>query len=170
MRISTANRALRRTGLVMGALAIVGAGSLASAQGASVHRPTSVCIRCSPRGSPIRGETLIAFKTPVSVAGNQFVANRAGGRRGRPRRAQPDALRASARPASSSCSPTFPADQLNAARARAEAATGRYVTDFTQVYRVTYNPAVNAGAAANALAQSPLRELRDARLEVHGPA
>ncbi len=48
------------------------------------------------------------------------------------------------------------ATALNAARARAMAKTGRYITDFTQVYQVSFDPKINDGKAANELARSPL--------------
>jgi hypothetical protein len=50
----------------------------------------------------------------------------------------------------------LPAGQLNAMRARAMAATGRYITDFTQVYQIKFNPAIDSADAVNRLIASDL--------------
>ncbi len=50
----------------------------------------------------------------------------------------------------------IPASKLNAARASAMKASGHYITDFTQVYQVTFNPKINDGEAANRLQSSGL--------------
>src|SRR4029077_309877 len=102
------------------------------------------------------GEALIAFKTPVAVAGTQFVANPAGNADPADLAALNQTLASLGTTNVQRLFTNISADQHNAARARAEAATGHFVTDFTQVYMVTFNPVNNAGAAANSLARSPL--------------
>ncbi len=92
MGISTANRAMRRIGLVVGALAVVGAGSLASAQGARC-RPISVSYPMLPARLAHPGEALIAFRTPVTVAGTSSSPTRPATRTPLTSRAQPDARR-----------------------------------------------------------------------------
>ncbi len=61
------------------------------------------------------------------------------------------------------------ATRLASARARAEAATGAYVTDFTQVYLVHFDPAINPGDAANRLARSPLVSSAMPNFKYHVP-
>ncbi len=154
MRNINAPWALRRFVLILGTFAVVGLSSLASAQ-ADTTAPHQRLYPILPAQIAHRGDTLIAFKTPVSVVGNQFVAGSAGADAA-DLAALNQTLTSLGTTSIEHLFTNLPADQLNAARARAEAATGRFVTDFTQVYRVTYNPTVNSGAAANALAQSPL--------------
>src|SRR5262249_43234749 len=93
---------------------------------------------------------------PVSVANNRFAESAAGSADATQITALNQTLTAIGTTSVDHLFTNLPADQLNAARARAQAATGHFVTDFTQVYLISYNPAVNSGAAANALAQSPL--------------
>jgi len=156
MRSSNANRALRRAGLVLGALAVVGLSSLATAQGATLQSPHQRIYPALPASLVHPGEALIAFKTPVSVANNRFAESAAGSADATQITALNQTLTAIGTTSVDHLFTNLPADQLNAARARAQAATGHFVTDFTQVYLISYNPAVNSGAAANALAQSPL--------------
>jgi hypothetical protein len=156
MRISNANRALRRAGLVVGALVALAASSLATAQGATLQSPQQRMYPALPASLAHPGEALIAFKTPVSVVNNRFVENASGAADPTQITALNQTLTTLGTTSVAHLFTNVPADALNAARARAESATGQFVTDFTQVYLITYNPAVNSGAAANTLAQSPL--------------
>ncbi len=98
----------------------------------------------------------MAFNTPVQAANGQFAAAPSS-------QADPAALSAlNATLASIGATrvdrlfTNLPAAELQAARAQAEAAEGKTLTDFTQIYQVTYNPAINAGTAANDIAKSKL--------------
>ena len=111
-----------------------------------------------PSGLVHPGSVLVAFRTPVQVDNTQrHVALAAG-------QSAPAADIAALSTVFDGLHTTaithlftnLPAAQLNATRARAEAATGHYVTDFTQVYQVSFDPSINDGVAANRLAASPL--------------
>jgi hypothetical protein len=136
-----------------GSLVVLGTGTTASADSPPVQRlyPTTLPSQIAHPGSAI-----VAFRTPVSSSGNRFTHG-AGGSAGT---ADLNAINQTLASIGASnvkhLFTNFPADQLNAARAQAEATTGQFVTDFTQVYQVTYDPKVNPGLAANKLAQSKL--------------
>ncbi len=102
------------------------------------------------------GSAIVAFKTPVSAAGDRFAASPSGNAGASDIAALNSALATIGATGVRHLFTNVPAGELAAARARAEAATGRFVTDFTQVYQVTYDPKVASGTAANALARSPL--------------
>jgi hypothetical protein len=102
------------------------------------------------------GSALIAFRTSVKVSGHKIG-------RGDGSNASDDELNTINKTldglGATSVKHLFtniPAATLNAARAKAIADTGGYVTDFTQVYQVTFNPAINSGEAVNRLAASSL--------------
>ncbi len=102
------------------------------------------------------GSALIAFRTSVKVTGHRIG-------RGDGSNASDDELNTINKTldglGATSVKHLFtniPAATLNAARAKAIADTGGYVTDFTQVYQVTFNPTINAGEAVNRLAASSL--------------
>ncbi len=102
------------------------------------------------------GSLLVAFQTPVQTSGAR-VAKTAAGSTVDPNVASfNNALAAIGATSMSRLLTNIPADQLNAARARTEATTGAFVTDFTQLYQVRFSPKVNSGQAANLLAASPL--------------
>ena len=109
-----------------------------------------------PAGVAHPGSAIVAFKTPVSAAGDRFAASPAGNAGASDIAALNSALASIGATGVRHLFTNVPAGELAAARARAEAATGRFVTDFTQVYQVTYDPKVASGTAANALARSPL--------------
>ena len=102
------------------------------------------------------GSAIVAFKTPVTAAGDHFAASPSGNAGAADIAALNSALSSIGARAVRRLFTNVPADQLAAARARAEAATGKFVTDFTQVYQVVYDPKVASGTAANALARSPI--------------
>src|SRR3954454_4571544 len=102
------------------------------------------------------GSAIVAFKTPVTAAGDRFAASPSGNAGASDIAALNSALASIGATGVRHLFTNVPADQLAAARARAEAATGKFVTDFTQVYQVTYDPKVASGSAANALARSPI--------------
>src|SRR5262245_40768498 len=120
---------------------------------ASASAATQRAYPALPAGVAHKGSAIVAFNTPVQAANGRFVSSQASA-------ADLNALNATlASIGATSVGHLFtnlPADELQAARAQAEQAEGRAVTDFTQVYQVTYNPAVNAGTAANDLAKSKL--------------
>ena len=109
------------------------------------------------------GDVLVAFRAPVGVAGAQVASTgTSGAYRVNVARAQVD-VRALNRTLSGLRTTRLTrlfagldTTRLNAARQRAMAKTGRYVTDFTQVYQVSFDPKINDGKAANELARSPL--------------
>jgi hypothetical protein len=102
------------------------------------------------------GSVIVAFQTPVASSGDRVRRAAQGGAA----TADLDSINATlAGLGATSVHHLFtdiPAQKLADARARAEAATGSYVTDFTQVYQVTFASAVNPGEAANRLSQSAL--------------
>ena len=102
------------------------------------------------------GSAIVAFKTPVTAAGDHFAASPSGNAGAADIAALNSALSSIGARAVRRLFTNVPADQLAEARARAEAATGKFVTDFTQVYQVVYDPKVASGTAANALARSPI--------------
>src|SRR4029079_4033432 len=88
-----------------------------------------VCPARLPAGVAHPGSAIVAFKTPVTASGDRFAASPAG-----------NAGASAIAQLNSALSPigathvrrlftNTPADQLAAARARAEAATGKFVTD-----------------------------------------
>jgi hypothetical protein len=109
-----------------------------------------------PAGIAHPGSAIVAFKTPVTAAGDRFAASPSGNAGASDIAALNSALSSIGATGVRHLFTNVPADQLAAARARAEAATGRFVTDFTQVYQVVYDPKVASGTAANALARSPI--------------
>src|SRR3954469_10362002 len=102
------------------------------------------------------GSAIVAFKTPVTAAGDRLAASPSGNAGASDIAALNSALASIGATGVRHLFTNVPADQLAAARARAQAATGRVVTDFTQVYQVTYDPKVAACPAANPLALSPI--------------
>ena len=96
------------------------------------------------------GSALVAFRSVMQFNGTQVVSTGAG--------ASSDDIKAvnglfSALRVSqvTHLFTNLPAAELNAARAKAQAATGQYVTDFTQVYELKFDPAINSGEAVNRL-------------------
>jgi hypothetical protein len=102
------------------------------------------------------GSAIVAFSTPVQAAGSRFAPSPSGSAGAPDVAALNSTLSSLGATSVKHLFTNVPADQLAAARAQAQAATGRFVTDFTQVYQVAYDPKVNAGEAANELAQSKL--------------
>jgi hypothetical protein len=102
------------------------------------------------------GSAIVAFRTPVTASGDHFAASPSGNAGASDIAQLNSALSSIGATHVRRLFTNIPADQLAAARARAEAATGKFVTDFTQVYQVVYDPKVASGEAANELARSPL--------------
>jgi Subtilase family len=102
------------------------------------------------------GSAIVAFRTPVSAQGNRFGRGRGSGASDEELASINQTLAGLGADSVSQLFTNIPAAKLNAARARAQASTNAYVTDFTQVYEVSYNPAINPGDAANRLASSSL--------------
>jgi len=109
------------------------------------------------------GDVLVAFRAPVGVTATRVAsAGTSGAYHANAATAQTDV--ATLNQTLSGLGTTrithlfagIDATALNAARARAMAKTGRYITDFTQVYQVSFDPKINDGKAANELARSPL--------------
>jgi hypothetical protein len=100
------------------------------------------------------GSVIVAFKTPVASAGDRVSGN------GTASASDVDAINATLAGLNATSVrhlfTSIPADKLAAARAKAEAATNAYVTDFSQVYQVTFAADVNPGEAANQLGKSAL--------------
>lgn len=110
------------------------------------------------------GSVLVAFRAPVSATHGRIRTTAAGARRaGLPALAVKNDTdrvnRILAGLHATSVSHLFtniPANKLEAARAKAMRATGRYLTDLTQMYRVTFAKSINDGEAANRLQTSGL--------------
>jgi hypothetical protein len=160
--------ALRRTAVVAAAITVAGTVAAAGSSPASAatlpvpaHGVHSTHL---PSRSVHPGSVLIAFRTAVAAQHGRISTRRA------------DALAANL-PAAAVANETrrvntilaglhatslrhlftnIPAAQLEAARARAMKSSGRYLTDLTQVYQVTFDPSINDGDAANRLASSGL--------------
>ncbi|HEX2785361.1 MAG TPA: S8 family serine peptidase [Ilumatobacteraceae bacterium] len=102
------------------------------------------------------GSVIVAFKTPVAAAGDRV----SGDGSGSAATTDLDAINATLAGLNATSVhhlfTNIPADKLAAARSTAEADTGAYVTDFTQVYEVSFAADVNPGEAANQLSQSAL--------------
>jgi hypothetical protein len=138
---------------VVAALAVVGVLVPAGAASAATQRSYPARL---PAGVAHPGSAIVAFRTPVEAVGGRFAASPAGAAGASDLNAINTTLAALGATGVHHLFTNVPADQLTAARAQAEAATGRFVTDFTQVYQVTYDPKVNSGEAANELARSQL--------------
>jgi hypothetical protein len=104
------------------------------------------------------GSVVVAFRAPVRASGKHIAASGTG-------------LSAAANNELNTLNRTLdslrtkqvrhlfsniPAATLNAARAKAQAATGEDITDFTQVYQIIFDPSINDGEAVNRLASSGL--------------
>src|SRR2546423_3044898 len=135
-----ARRAVAAVVLLTGALAV----ATSAVHGAAASPPPP-----APRRYPVLpasvahpGTILMALSSPVAATGARVVAAAT-------RTSAADVGTLNAALASIGTTgvhrlfTNVPADQLDAARAKAEAATGAFVTDFTQVYRVDFDPAVN---------------------------
>src|SRR5262249_16635266 len=127
--------------------------SMAQAAPKQPRLPTNLTNRQAHPGS-----VLVAFRIPVRANGNHVAPGGSGG----------------TTPSSSELNKfngilhslhttelrhlfsNIPAGALGAARAKAQAATGAYVTDLTQVYQVIFDPSINDGEAVNRLASSSL--------------
>src|SRR5436309_324118 len=107
-----------------------------------------------PRGVAHPGSLLVAFNTPVVARSNRFQHDSRGTATDQQLAAVNDALTSIGAVGLDHLFTNIPAATLDAARAKAAAATHAFVTDFTQVYQVRFNPAVNPGLAANRLAAS----------------
>src|SRR5262245_44504682 len=104
------------------------------------------------------GSVLVAFRTPVRASGNHVAPDGSGRTAASSNELNKlngilDSLHATAL---RHLFTNIPAAALDAARAKAQAATGAYVTDLTQVYQVIFDPSINDGEAVNRLASSSL--------------
>jgi hypothetical protein len=110
------------------------------------------------------GSVLVAFRAPVSVSGARIHSTAQGAESaGLPVAAvMNETARVNAVLAGLHATgvrhlfTNIPAAQLESARAKAMKATGRYLTDLTQMYEVTFAPSINDGDAANRLQSSGL--------------
>jgi len=110
------------------------------------------------------GSVLVAFRAPVSVSGARIHSTAQGAESaGLPVAAvMNETARVNAVLAGLHATnvrhlfTNIPAAQLEAARAKAMKATGRYLTDLTQMYQVTFASSINDGEAANRLQASGL--------------
>jgi hypothetical protein len=117
-----------------------------------------------PNSAVHPGSVLVAFRAPVSASGGRIHTTPKGARKaGLPEAAvKNETVRVNnvlAGLKATSVRHLFtnvPTAELNAARARAMRATGRYLTDLTQVYEVKFSPSINDGEAANRLQKSGL--------------
>lgn len=121
---------------------------------AAPHKPTLPTNISPEQAHP--GSALVAFRTSVKVSGHKIG-------RGDNSNASDDELNTINKTLDSLGATSvkhlftnIPASTLNAARAKAVADTGGYVTDFTQVYQVSFNPTINSGEAVNRLSASSL--------------
>jgi hypothetical protein len=110
------------------------------------------------------GSVLVAFRAPVSVSGARIRSTAQGAQSaGLPVAAvMNETARVNAVLTGLHATnvrhlfTNIPAAQLEAARAKAMKATGRYLTDLTQMYQVTFASSINDGDAANRLQASGL--------------
>ncbi len=109
-----------------------------------------------PSAAAHPGSLIVAFRTPVTARDGRVERDGHGNATDRELASTNQALAALGASSLSHLLTNIPAARLNAARARAEAATHAYVTDFTQVYQVRFDPKINPGVAANRLAQASL--------------
>jgi hypothetical protein len=134
------------------ALTVIGALGMPAAASAANQRPYPKL----PTNVAHAGSAIVAFKTPIQASGDQFAAT-AGTQAASSDIAALNSTLSQLKASSvKQLFTNIPADQLAQARAQAMAATGQYVTDFTQVYQISYDPQINSGDAANDLAQSKL--------------
>ena len=121
----------------------------------SVHLPAS---------SVFAGSVLVAFRAPVSVSGGRIKTTAEGAHRAglsptavSNETAHVNQILAGLHATSVQRAFTnIPDAQLQAARQRAMAASGRYLTDLTQTYLVRFSHSINDGDAANRLQSSGL--------------
>ena len=99
------------------------------------------------------GEAIVAFKAPVASKGNQVTPAGATSNEVAQVNSVLDGLHTVSVQHLFSNLPTA---KLNEARQKAMQATNRYITDFSQVYLVKFDQAINAGEAVNRLAQTSL--------------
>src|SRR5439155_918023 len=107
-----------------------------------------------PRQVANPGSLLMAFNTPVIARNGRFQHDSRGSATDQQLAAVNGALTSIGADEVDHLFTNIPAATLDAARAKAAAATHAFVTDFTQVYQVGFNPAVNSGLAANRMAAS----------------
>jgi Subtilase family len=100
------------------------------------------------------GSLLVAFRTPVVARNNRFEHDSRGSASDQQLAAVNQALTGIGAIGIDHLFTNVPAATLDAARAKTEAATHAFVTDFTQVYQVRFNPAINSGVAANRMTGS----------------
>src|SRR5262249_45606467 len=134
------------------ALTVIGALGMPAAASAANQRPYPKL----PTHVAHPGSAIVAFNTPIQASGDQFAATAGTQAAGSDIAALNSTLSQLHATSVTHLFTNIPADQLAAARAKAMAATGHYVTDFTQVYQISYDPQINSGTAANDLAQSKL--------------
>jgi hypothetical protein len=139
-------------------VSVVSVGAAVSTAGAATHTPPpALHYPVNLPGSLAHpGSVIVAFKTPVAPAGDHVQKAARGGAAAGDINAVNATLAGLGATSVHHLFTDIPADELNAARAKAEAATGAYVTDFTQVYQISFAANVNPGEAANRLAQSGL--------------
>ncbi len=134
----------------------------------SVHLPSSAVFP---------GSVLVAFRAPVTVSRARIHTTAAGARKAGFAPAAVSAETARVNKVLAGLHATsvqhlftnVPTAQLQAARARAMKASGRYLTDFTQMYQVSFSPKINDGAAANQLASSGLVWTAMPNYKLHQP-
>ncbi len=163
---NTHHRRLARASLPVLAIVATVAGVVPGASAAPEHQVTKTVPFAAhhkqrlypklPASVARAGSAIVSFRTPVTVHGKGFAHN-AKGNAGSTALAHLNSTLASLGTTHvQRLFTNLPASKLATARARAERNTGRYVTDFTQVYQVDYNPKINSGTAANRLAASSL--------------
>jgi len=148
----------------VGSAAVLGVGLLSSSAFAQAPPASGTPVppqqRLYPTNLPQKlvhpGSAIVAFKTPVQAKGARFTPAPSGSASSSDVSALNQTLASLGTTKVVKLFTNVPAAQLNAARAQAERATGQYMTDFTQVYQVSYDPVVNSGTAANDIAQSTL--------------
>jgi hypothetical protein len=138
---------------VLGALTVLCSLALTAPASAATQRPYPPRL---PSSVAHPGSAIVAFRTPVQAAGDRFAASPQGAAGASDIAALNQTLQNIGATSVRHLFTNVPAGELQAARARAQAATGTYVTDFTQVYQVTFNRTVPDGSAANQLAKSSL--------------
>jgi hypothetical protein len=117
-----------------------------------------------PNSAVHPGSVLVAFRAPVSASHGRIQTTAKGAQKaGLPEAAVKnetvrvnDVLAGLKATSVRHLFTNLPTAQVEAARARAMRATGRYLTDLTQVYEVKFSPTINDGEAANRLQTSGL--------------
>ncbi|MFL6073727.1 MAG: S8 family serine peptidase, partial [Mycobacteriales bacterium] len=133
------------------------AGPASTGPSGSAARPPSALHHSThlPDSAVHPGSVLVAFRSPVALAGSRLRPGGSASEKGQVNQVN-QVLAGLHATAVRHLFTNIPAAALGAARTRAMKSTGRYLTDLSQVYQVSFDPSVNDGEAVNRLQSTGL--------------